>query len=140
MSYYWGIFLVAMIVIELATVNLVTIWFAVGAVGGLITSLLGGKLWLQITVFVILSAAALLLTRPLVKKLVKPKIEPTNADRVVGKEGVVTVAIDPRKGEGLVNLEGNDWSATTADDSVIPEGSHVIVEAIRGVKVVCKIK
>jgi len=138
MSLYWGILLIATIVIELVTVNLVTIWFAVGALGGLIVALLAGPLWLQITVFVVLSAAALLVTRPLVKKLVKPKIEPTNADRMIGKEGTVLMTVDPQKGEGLVNVEGNEWSATSEDGSIIENGSRVSIQEIRGVKVVCK--
>jgi len=138
MSLYWGIFLIAMVIIELATVNLVTIWFAIGAVGGLIVSLLKGPLWLQIAVFIVVSAAALCVTRPLIKKLVKPKMEPTNADRMIGKEGRVITAIDPQKGEGLVNIEGTEWSATGDDGGVIESGSLIKVMAIRGVKVVCK--
>ena len=102
-------------------------WFA---------SLLKAPLWLQILVFFIVSIVTLILTRPLVKKMMARKVVPTNADRAVGKEAWVTATVDNTRGEGIVNLEGSDWSAISESGEVLAEGTRVVVREIRGVKLV----
>ena len=121
---------------EAVTVGLTSIWFAVGALGALITAGLGLGFWPQITVFIILSGVALALVRPLAKKLLRPGYSATNADRVIGAVGLVTEEVDNMAGKGLVNLSGQVWSARAQDEQNIPAGQEVRVLRIQGVKVI----
>lgn len=136
MNVIWCVILIALLLAELSTANLTTIWFAGGALFAWFASLLKAPLWLQILVFFIVSIVTLILTRPLVKKMMARKVVPTNADRAVGKEAWVTSTIDNTRGEGIVNLEGSDWSAVSESGEVLTEGTRVVVREIRGVKLV----
>ncbi|MBR4866113.1 MAG: NfeD family protein [Clostridia bacterium] len=136
MNVIWCVILIALLLAELSTANLTTIWFAGGALFAWFASLLKAPLWLQILVFFIVSIVTLILTRPLVKKMMDRKVVPTNADRAVGKEAWVTSTIDNTRGEGTVNLEGSEWSALSESGEVLEEGAKVTVKEIRGVKLV----
>ena len=136
MNVIWCVILIALLLAELSTANLTTIWFAGGALFAWFASLLKAPLWLQILVFFIVSIVTLILTRPLVKKMMDRKVVPTNADRAVGKEAWVTATIDNTRGEGIVNLEGSEWSALSESGEVLEEGAKVTVKEIRGVKLV----
>ncbi len=139
MVYIWLGLLVAFIIIEMATAQLVTIWFAVGALASLITSIFTDNIIIQIVVFIVVSAIALIVTRPLAKKLTKTKMQPTNADMYIGSEGVVTESINNLEAKGQVKVRGSQWSARSFDDSVvIPEGKKVTVTKIEGVKLIVK--
>ena len=118
---------------EAATVGLVSIWFVLGSVAGLITAVLGGPLWLQIVLFFVVSIAALIITRPLVKRMRKDNVA-TNADRVLGGTARVTEAIDNTVPTGAVYIDGKTWSARSADESVIPVGQLVRVVRMEGVR------
>ena len=131
----WLIILVVLILGEAVTVGLTFIWFAVGALGGLVTAWLGGEVWQQVVVFLALSALALVLVRPVASRFLKTSHSPTNADRVIGKTAVVTEAIDNVEGKGQVNISGQVWSARSQHDVVIPAGAEVKVLRIEGVKV-----
>lgn len=132
----WLIVMVLFLVVEAATVGLVCIWFAVGALAALIAALLGAEIWLQIVLFLVVSAVALYFTRPLAKKYVNAKVEPTNADMVIGKECRVTEAIDNIAGTGAVYVDGKTWTARSESDEVIPEGALVTAKSIDGVKLI----
>lgn len=132
---FWLIAVVALVVGEVATVGLVCIWFAVGALAGLLAAVLGGEVWLQLVVFVAVSALALALVRPAVSRVIRPRRSPTNADRVVGKRGVVTQTIDNAAAQGQINVLGQVWTARSQNDLVIPQGTQVVVLRIEGVKV-----
>lgn len=135
MVYIWLGILVLMVIVELLTTQLVTIWFAVGALVSFFLALFGvEQIWIQILAFLIVSAAALAVTRPLVRKTLKRKTEPTNADMAIGKTAIVTEKIDNIAGTGLVKVGGTVWSARTADQSVIEEAQEVEVQEIQGVK------
>lgn len=135
MTYIWLAVLIGAIVLEIATTQIVSIWFAVGALAALIATLAGvGNIWIQVLIFVIVSAAAVIVTRPLVKKLISKQAEPTNADMVLGKTGIVTEAIDNLAPSGLVKVNGSVWTARSADGSVIAEGEKVVIKEISGVK------
>ena len=134
-STIWLIVLVVLIAGEAATVGLTFIWFAIGALGALITAWLGGAIWLQAVVFLALSALALVLALPQATQFLKTSRTPTNADRVIGKTAVVTEAIDNVEGKGQVNISGQVWSARSQHDVVIPAGAEVKVLRIEGVKV-----
>ncbi len=135
MVYVWLGILIAAVVLEIATSQIVSIWFAIGALAAFITALVGvEQLWIQIIVFVVVSAIAVAVTRPLVKKMINKKAEPTNADMVIGKTGLVTEKIDNLAPSGLVKVNGSIWTARSADDSVIEENEKVIIKEISGVK------
>ena len=127
----WFIAFVILLVIELATVNLVTIWFAIGAVAAIITTIFTDSILIQSIVFIVVSVIALLITKPLIKKFKKFEVEPTNSDRVIGKVGDVTKKIEKNK-YGEVKVYGNTWTASSKD--VIEVGERVKVLSIDGVK------
>ena len=136
----WLVFAVLFLVLELATVSLVSIWFVAGALAALVASLLGASLGVQIGVFVLVSAVLLIFTMPIVKRLLKKDAVPTNADRVVGKEGIVTEEINVTEGRGKIKVMGSVWSAKSDDGYNIPEGETVVVTEIAGVRTVVKRK
>ena len=136
MTVFWAAAIVVFIVLELSTVGLTSIWFALGALCALIAALLGAPVWLQIVWFVIISVAALVLTRPLVKKYINGKTHATNADRIIGVRAVVKERIDAIEGTGAVLADGKMWSARSADGSAIEADAVVTVKEIQGVKLV----
>ena len=136
MTTFWLIVMVLFLVVEAATVGLVCIWFAVGSLAALLAAMCGAQLWLQIVLFLVASAATLYFTRPLVKKFVNNKVEPTNADMLIGKECRVVETIDNLSGTGAVYVDGKTWTARSADDEVIPEGTLVTAKSIDGVKLI----
>jgi len=136
MAVFWVVATVGFTVLELATVGLVSLWFALGSLCALIAAALGAPLWLQIALFVLVSAATLILTRPLAKKYINGKTLPTNADRVLGTTAVVRERIDNLSGTGAVFADGKIWSARSESGAIIEPGTHVIVQEIQGVKLI----
>lgn len=136
MTTFWIIAMVVFLVIEAVTVGIVSVWFAIGALFAMVTAMLGANLWVQITVFLVVSAIALYFTRPLVKKFVNNKVEPTNADMLIGKECRVVETIDNLSGTGAVYVDGKTWTARAVDEEIIPEGQLVKAERIEGVKLI----
>ncbi|MCR4935436.1 MAG: NfeD family protein [Oscillospiraceae bacterium] len=130
----WAGLTVLFVLVELATYGLASIWFALGALAALIAAALGAQLWLQIVLFAVVSVASLVLTRPLARKFVNSKSQPTNADRVIGATARVTEEINDLNGTGAVSVDGKVWTARSADGSPIPVGAHVTVREIRGVR------
>ena len=121
-------------VVEAATVGLVSIWFVIGSVAGLITAVLGGPIWLQVVMFFIVSIAALIATRPLVRKLGKKGEVATNADRVLGGTARVTETIDNTIPSGEVYIDGKTWTARSQSGAVIAPETLVKVIRLEGVK------
>lgn len=127
----WLILFVILLVIELFTVNLVSIWFAVGALAAGLVSYFMDNMMIQIAVFIIVSAISLLLTNKFVEKLRNGKIVPTNLDRVIGKIGLVTEEITKLE-PGEVKVDGKRWSAISTKK--IKVGRKVEILSIDGVK------
>ncbi len=137
MVYVWLGVLAASVILEIVTTQLVSVWFAIGALAAFLISLAGvEEIWIQLVVFVIVSAIAVAVTRPLVRKLVNKKAEPTNADMVIGKIGVVTDKIDNVNETGLVKVCGSVWTARTLDGSTVDVGGKVKILQISGVKLI----
>ena len=134
-SAFWLLALILFSVIEGVTVGLTSIWFAAGALGALIAAMLGAHIFLQILIFLVLSALALALVRPIAVRLLKPRHDPTNADRVIGQTALATEDIDNVEGKGLVVISGQVWSARSEHGVAIPAGTQVRVLRIEGVKV-----
>lgn len=136
MTIFWLAAFFAFSIGEAVTVGLVSVWFAVGALAGLFATALGAGLWLQITVFLGVSALALTLFKSLSSKFLKPKVSATNADRVIGASALVIKAIDNTQAQGQVKVNGQIWTARSAQDVVIPAGTDVKILRIEGVKVI----
>ncbi len=133
----WLIVIIAAIVLEAATLDLVTIWLVLGAIVGAILNLLGFSLVIQIVVCAIVTLACAILIRPICKKYLTGNTVRTNADRVIGKQGVLTKSITP-DAKGEVKVMGVTWSAIALDSAAIEEGKHVSILAIEGNKLIVK--
>ena len=131
----WLVLLVGFLLAESATVALVSIWFAAGALAALITSFFTSVFWVPAVVFLVVSCALLAMLRPLVRKFITPKITKTNVDSVIGSQGYVTEDIDNIRSVGQVKLGGMYWSARSENGDPIPVGTLVQVSRIEGVKV-----
>lgn len=125
-------------VVEALTAGLVSIWFVAGSAAALIGAFLGAGLGVQVALFVVVSAAALAVTRPLVRRYTAGKAVPTNLDRVLGDSGKVTETIDNENSTGAVYVDGKTWTARSADGSVIPAGTVVEILRMEGVKLFVK--
>lgn len=136
MPFIWIGAAILLALIEMSTSQLVSIWFVVGAVASAITSVFTGNILIQVIVFVTVSAICLVATRPFVKKITKTKKISTNADSMIGKTGIVTIEINNISVQGQVNVNGQIWSAKSADNEVIPVGEKIKVLEISGVKLI----
>jgi membrane protein implicated in regulation of membrane protease activity len=135
-SIYWLLILAVLIFIEIITLGLTTIWFAVGALVAFIISLFFDNLILEIILFLMVSLSLLYFTRPLVLRYIHPKNGKMNYEGVIGKDAVVLITIDNISRTGKVNVEGQEWSARSYEGSVIEEGSAVKIQGISGAKLV----
>lgn len=135
--YSWLILFVILIILELCTINLTTIWFAFGALLAYVTSLFFDNVIIQTTVFLVVSVATLIFTRPIVKKYLLKKPSRTNADMLIGKVGIVTKEI-VKDNVGEVKIDGKYWSAKS--NKKIKEGSKVEILSIEGVKLIVEKK
>ena len=132
----WLALLILFLVVEAAcAVHLVCIWFAVGSLAALAVYFLHGPLWLQITVFIAVSAALLISLWPLTRKFLNPRITKTNVDSVIGSTGTVTATIDNLAASGQVKLGAMYWTARSTSGEKIPEGTLIRADRIEGVKV-----
>ncbi len=127
-------------IVEACTVQLVSIWFTIGALAALIAETLNASEMIQIIIFVVASVVTLILTRPFVKKFSASKIQPTNVDMNIGQEAVVTQNINNTEAMGTAKIKGVEWTARSADGNEIPKGEIVKVKAIEGVKLIVERK
>lgn len=132
----WAVLIVVFFVAEGATAGLVSIWFAAGAIVALASAFLDATIWLQIVLFIVISVVSLLVTRPLSRKYVSKKIQPTNADRVIGVTATVTERINNFEGTGAVSVGGRIWTARSTTSDVIENGTLTVVRSIEGVKLI----
>ena len=135
----WLIITVILIVVEIITLGLTSIWFAGGAfVAGLIS--LTGVHWLvQLLVFAVVSTLLFVFTRPFAAKHLMKNVEKTNVDSLIGQTGLVTQDIDNLNAKGQVKVRGQIWTARSISDEVkLHEGQKVSIESISGVKVIVK--
>lgn len=139
MVWVWLALLVLFIITEFATVQLTTVWFAGGALIAMLLAAFGVKsITVQVIVFLAVSIVLLIATRPLVKKHINKKSQPTNADRSIGQNAVVTEEINNLEGKGAAKVNGVEWTARSESGAVISEGSTVTVVKIDGVKLIVR--
>lgn len=136
----WLAIIVVMAIIEIITLGLTTIWFAGGALVAFIASLFGVSLPIQIVLFVIVSLVLLAFTRPFAVKFVNKNRTRTNAESLIGKSAIVLEDINNLKAEGAVSVNGQEWTARAADDTVITKDTVVEIVEIKGVKLMVKAK
>ena len=131
----WLIILVVLVVIEIFTLGLTTIWFAGGSLVAIGVAALGGPVWLQVLAAIIVSAVLLFFTRPVAVKYFNRDRERTNAESLVGRQAIVTGEINNLQGIGQVAVNGMEWTARTlTDGQVIKPGEVVAIRGINGVK------
>ena len=134
-AYIWlGLMAVFLIVEAACPLHLVSVWFAVGALAAVLTAVLGGAVWLQVALFLVISCGLLAALWPLVRKYIKPKVTATNVDSLIGSTGLVTVAIDNVEAQGQVKLSGMEWTARSTSGEPIGAGTRIRVDRIEGVK------
>jgi membrane protein implicated in regulation of membrane protease activity len=136
MAWFWLVALVLFAVAEAATVGLVSIWFAGGALVALIATGCGAPIWLQVLLFLVVSGIMLALLRPFVRRMTKSSKTETNAGRHIGREALVMEEINNLTGTGAIKLDGVTWTARSESGEVIPVGTTIVVQRIEGVKVV----
>ena len=139
MTMVWLIAMIALLVVEGLVPGLVSIWFALGALAAMLSSLLHATLWLQVVWFFAVSIISLWLTRPFARKYVNARTTPTNADMVIGRECIVIEDIDNNLGTGAVSVGGKIWTARMdSDDKKAEKGTKLTVLRIEGVKLIVK--
>lgn len=133
----WLVAFVILIGIEAATMALTTIWFAGGAVFAFFAAVLGFSIQTQLVVFLIVSFILLLFTRPLAIRFVNRETVKTNVDGLIGRKAKVIKKIDNNEPSGAAVIDGQEWTARSADEAVtIPVGTHVVIKEVRGVKLI----
>ena len=137
MEIIWLALTAVLLIIEIATLGLTTIWFAAGALFAFFAALLGMNQGIQIGVFVVVSVVLLFFTRPLAVKYLNTKTIKTNTEALVGKTARVIVDINNLKSQGQVVINGLEWTARSSDDTVVFKiGDAVTIVGIEGVKLI----
>lgn len=131
----WFIIIIVAAIIEISTMDLTSVWFAIGALFSFIISIFSDNVLLQISVFMIISVILLLSVRPIVKNYFRTNLVNTNADRLVGKTALCTKEIRPGE-RGEVKIDGKFWTAISNDDDAVLVNEIVEVLAIEGVKLI----
>lgn len=140
-AFYWLAALVLLLVIEIITLGLTTIWFAGGALVAFIAAVLHAPLLVQIVLFLVVSFALLIFTRPIAERYFNANRQKTNVNSMIGKEAKVTVDIDNFNQTGQVMVGSVEWTARSEEDGVkIAAGSRVEICRVEGVKVFVKEK
>ena len=137
-SICWLVVFILLILIELATMGLTTIWFAGGAVAGFVASMLGANVVIQAAAFFAVSILLLFFTRPFAVRYINSNKTKTNVDGLIGQEALVLEEINNIRETGCARLEGKEWTARSMNDTVIPKDTVVTVERIEGVKLIVK--
>lgn len=132
LTIFWLVLVAIMLVIEIFTLGLTTIWFSLGGVAAAIAAGLNSPLWLQIVLFAGVSVVVMVLVRPFAVKVLDKSRAKTNIDELPGQ------TIDNAKGSGTVRLRGVEWMARSVDDTVIEEGKVVTIQSVSGVKLLVK--
>lgn len=137
-GWVWAFLALLFIVAEIFTAGLVMICFGIGAAVASVLAFLGLNLIWQLVGFTAVAALAIALSRPFANRVSNPSENVFGIDRVIGKEAVVIVAIDPKAAHGRVRVEREEWQADSEDGQPIPDGATVQVLAVRGTRVLVR--
>jgi len=138
MPFFWIAVTVLSVIAEANTYALVAIWFMPSALVATILAFFNVPVYVQVLVFVVLSALFIIFSKLIFKKTLLPKHTPTNADSVIGEQAVVTEQVCNMENRGLVKVRGQIWSARSADGTLLEPGEIVSVISIEGVKLICR--
>lgn len=133
---FWLIVFVVLLIIEIATMGLTTIWFAGGALVAFLASYIGFGIVVQVLVFLIVSILLLVLTRPLAVKYFNKDRQRTNAESLIGQKAIVKEEINTLQATGRVEVNGMEWSAKTEEPDMIAADTVVTIKGIQGVKLI----
>ena len=134
----WLIVFVVFGALELGTMGLTCIWFAVGALAGCVTSLLTDNWIIQAIVFIVVTIVVLIFVRPFAMKFINNNAEKTNVDSMKGKTGKVLDTIDNVNATGKIMVDGMEWTARSVDGDVIQKEELVTIVSVEGVKAMVK--
>lgn len=136
---YWLIIFVVLLIIEIFTMGLTTVWFAGGAIAAFLTGLMGFGTFAQFVVFAIVSIFLILVTRPIAIKYFNKERQKTNAESLIGQQALVLEDVDTLQAHGLVEVNGQEWSAKTDEpDGHIAKNTVVVIDGIQGVKLIVR--
>ena len=136
---YWLVLFVILLIIEILTMGLTTIWFAGGAVIAFVAGVLGFGTIVQMIVFVVVSVILLIVTRPIAVKYFNKERQKTNAESLIGQQALVLEDIDTLQSKGRVEINGQEWSAKTDEpDGRIEKNTVVVIDGIQGVKLIVR--
>lgn len=138
MMVFWGVVFVLMVIAEFASMQLVSIWFAVGSLGAFFAAMARLSFTGQLAIFVLASVLLLAVTRPLLKKMMVKTVVPMNADKEIGSSAVIIEEVNAAVGTGRVRLNGVDWMAVSEDGTVLPVNTIVIVQQVQGAKLIVR--
>jgi len=138
-SLFWLIVFIGLVVIELLTVGLVSVWFATGAVAAFITSYFTNNAYIQTSIFVVISIISLIITRPILKKYFNKDIVKTNVNKLIGETAIVIEELS-KTNIGKVKVDGQIWSALNSEKGKIRIDSEVEILSIEGVKLIVRKK
>ena len=134
---FWGVLFVILLLAEAATTVFISIWLAAGALVAFFLAVFGLSFTIQCAAFVIISLILFTLTRPMVQKLRKTAPVATNADSLIGMDGIVKTPINPFE-NGRVRVNNLEWSARSVSGDSIEAGTRIVVEKIEGVTLLVK--
>lgn len=138
---YWLIIFVVLLIIEICTMGLTTIWFAGGALVAFVMGIIGFGTTVQVIVFLIVSVLLLVMTRPIALKYFNKERQKTNAESLIGQQALVLEDVDTLHARGLVEVNGQEWSAKTDDpEGFIKKNVVVVIDGIQGVKLIVREK
>lgn len=138
-SIYWLVFMAALLIIEICTLGLTTIWFAGGAFVATIASLAGLNFWIQVALFIIVSSLLLIFTRPWAVKYINVHRTKTNYEGLIGKVIKITEKVDNFNQSGAAVVNGQEWTVRSQNEGVILKpGEKAQIVNIAGVKLIVK--
>lgn len=136
---FWLILFVLLLIIEIITMGLTTIWFAGGALVAFVLAYAGVGLPVQMIAFLLVSILLLVLTRPVAIRFFNHDRQKTNVDSLIGQKAVVLEKIDTLRGNGRAEVGGMEWSAKTEEAAgKIEAGEVVVIVGIQGVKLIVR--
>ena len=137
----WLLLFIVLVILEIVTLQLVSIWFACGALASIIVTLLGVGIEGQLSAFIIVSLFSLIMVKPIASKYFSSQVTKTNVDSLIGMTAKIIQTVNNQEGYGAALLNGQEWTAVAEDDNaVIKPGEYVIVKKISGVKLIVEKK
>lgn len=132
----WLAVAAVMIVVEIVSLGLTSIWFAGGALVAALVACFIDNWLLEIVIFAVVSLVLLIFTKPIAQKHLMKNPEKTNVESLIGEKAYVTEEINNIKSKGAVKVKGLEWSARSENDGVIAADTEVVIKAVSGVKLI----